>query len=162
MIAPQIAHLELECFMREALKEAEAAGEAGEYPIGAVLVIGGEVVSRGRARHAEARSQLRHAELNALLAGGEKLWQDFDQGVLFTTLEPCPMCLGATVMADVPHIIFALPSRVVHSAHTVRENPYVRRHIRTYMGGVLEAESRRLMARYHPELLRYEETGRLE
>jgi tRNA(adenine34) deaminase len=57
--------------MREALREAEAAGLAGEYPIGAVVAVDGEIVSRGRSGHRERRSQLAHAELEALLAGGQ-------------------------------------------------------------------------------------------
>jgi tRNA(adenine34) deaminase len=63
----------LEAFMWEALGEAEAAGLAGELPIGAVLAIDGAIVSRGRARHRKERSQLDHAELRALLAGCEAL-----------------------------------------------------------------------------------------
>lgn len=64
-ISSEIEELDLERFMREALLEAEAAGQAGELPIGAVLVLGGEIIARGRARHQESKSQLRHAELNA-------------------------------------------------------------------------------------------------
>jgi tRNA(adenine34) deaminase len=150
---------DLERFMREALAEAEAAGEAGELPIGAVVVIDGQIVARGRARHQELRSQLAHAELQALLAGGEALWERFERAVLFTTAEPCPLCLGAAVMADVPHVVFALPDALVHSAQMVTTNPYVRRHIRTYRGGVLEAEARTLVARFNPELLAYMTTG---
>lgn len=152
---------DLEAFMREALAEAEAAGAAGELPIGAVLVVDGAIVSRGRARHRATRSQLAHAEMQALLAGGEALWTRFDRAVLVTTVEPCPLCLGAAVMADVPHIVFASHDAVVHSAQTVATNPYVRRHIATYLGGILEADSRALIARFDPELLRYVVAGRL-
>ncbi|NTU57141.1 MAG: nucleoside deaminase, partial [Anaerolineales bacterium] len=90
-LAPEIEHLDLEKFMREALAEADAAGQAGELPIGAVLVLDGEIIARGRARHHEYKSQISHAELNALLAGGDKLWTDFRRAVLFTSVEPCPM-----------------------------------------------------------------------
>src|SRR5687767_11338124 len=101
-LAPELANVDIEKFMREALLEADAAGQAGELPIGAVLVLDGEIISRGRARHKETKSQISHAELNALLNGGEKLWTDYKQAIiLFTTVEPCPMCLGAVVMADV-------------------------------------------------------------
>lgn len=145
--------------MREALSEARAAGEAGELPIGAILVVDGVIVARGRARHQEIHSQLAHAELQALLAGGEALWTSYAQAVLFTTVEPCPLCLGATVMADVPHIVFAAHDAVVHSAQIVADNPYVRRHITTYRGGVLEAEARALIDEFDPDWLRYLTTG---
>ncbi len=107
-LSPQIAGLDLEALMGAALAEAEQAGSEGELPIGAVVVIDGAIVSRGRAQHQRLRSQLRHAELNAMLDGGERLWTDYERAVLFTTVEPCPLCLGAAVMADIPHIIFAL------------------------------------------------------
>jgi tRNA(adenine34) deaminase len=154
-IAPALAAIDLEAAMREALREAEAAGRAGEHPIGAVVMVDGEIVARGRARHRELRSQLAHAELQALLGGGERLWTSYERAVLFTTLEPCPMCLGAAVMADIPHVVFASHDAVVHSAGTVATNPYVRRHIRTYRGGVLEAEARAIIARFEPDFLRY-------
>jgi tRNA(adenine34) deaminase len=158
-ISPDLEHLDLEVFMREALAEADAAGQAGELPIGAVLVLDGEVVARGRARHHEYKSQISHAELNALLNGGEKLWTDFDRAILFTTVEPCPMCLGAVVMADVPHVIYALHDSVVKSKLTLEANPYVRRHIRSYFGGVLEDESAQIFGKYRPKELRYIQTG---
>ncbi len=158
-LPPEIAELDLERFMREALVEAEAAGEAGEVPTGAVVVIDGEVVSRGRARHRQTRSQLMHAEMSALLHGGDPLWERYERAVLFSTMEPCPMCLGAAVMADVPHIIFACHDAVVDTRRTVETIPYVRRHIRTYHGGVLETEARALLARYDPTLLLYVTEG---
>ena len=161
MLSPDLADIDLEVFMREALSEAEAAGQAGEIAIGAVVVIDGEIISRGHACHQSARSQLHHAELNALLAGGERLWTDYKRAILFTTVEPCPMCLGATVMADVPHIIFAKHDQNVHSGLSVETNPYIRRHIKTYFGGILEKESAQILARYKPRELKYIETGQL-
>jgi tRNA(adenine34) deaminase len=143
----------VEAMMREALVEAEAAGEAGEYPIGAVVAIDGDIVSRGRSRQRELRSQLAHAELEALQSGGDPLFEHHDRAVLFTTVEPCPLCLGAAVMADVPHIIFAQPDPAVQSAEIIERVPYVRSHIETYLGGVLRDESRALFERYEPRLL---------
>ncbi|OGO76261.1 MAG: hypothetical protein A3K41_09950 [Chloroflexi bacterium RIFOXYD12_FULL_57_15] len=145
--------------MREALAEAEAAGEADEFPIGAVVILDGEVIARGRARHNEYRNQIRHAELNALLEGGEKLFTDYKRAILFTTVEPCPMCLGAIVMADIPHIIFAKHDQVVLSKLSLENNPYIRRHIKSYYGGVLEEESTRILAKYRPKELKYLEKG---
>jgi tRNA(adenine34) deaminase len=153
-LLPEIAALDLDAFMREAMQEAEQAGLAGELPIGAVLVIDGEIAARGRARHRASRSQLMHAEMQALMNGGTPLWERYESAVLVTTLEPCPMCLGATVMADVPHILFGSHDAVVDSRLIVETVPYVRRHIRTYYGGVLENEIRELISRFDPEWLR--------
>ena len=105
------------------------------------------------------RNQLMHAELTALFNGSEALWEHHDRSILFTSAEPCPLCLGAVVMADVPHIIFAAHDENVHSRQTVAENPYVRRHIQSYYGGVLEVESHAIMARFNPTLLRRTTTG---
>jgi tRNA(adenine34) deaminase len=154
-VLPELAGLDLVACMREALAEAVAAGQAGELPIGAVLVVDGVVVARGRAAHRAARSQLMHAEMQALLAGGDPLWERYDDAALFTTVEPCPMCLGAAVMADLPHIVFALPDRNVESRRMVEGIPYVRRHIRTYHGGVLEDEATALFERFAPDMLAY-------
>jgi tRNA(adenine34) deaminase len=159
LLAPELANIDLEKFMREALLEAEAAGQAGELPIGAIIVLDGEIISRGRASHERVRSQLSHAELNALLNGGDKLWTDYKRAILFTTVEPCPMCLGAVVMADIPHIIFAKHDQVVHSKSSIETNPYIRGHIKSYFGGVLEQESTKILAQYKPQDLKYIETG---
>ncbi len=85
-ISPDIANVNLEDFMIEALQEAEVADQAGELPIGAVIVIDGEIISRGRARHNEFKNQLRHAELNAMLDGGDLLWKNYHRAILFTTV----------------------------------------------------------------------------
>ena len=69
------------------------------------------------------------------------------------------MCLGAAVMADVPHIIYALNDAVVHSKLSVENNPYINRHIKSYFGGVLEEESAQIFGKYRPKELKYLRTG---
>jgi len=155
ILSPVVAALDLKVMMREALAEAEAAGRVGELPIGSVLVIDGQIVSRGRARHRQRRSQLCHAEMEALQAGGERLWTRYQWAVLFSTVEPCPMCLGAAVMADVSHIVFAAHDAVAGMGVAVESIPYLRRHIETYLGGVLEAESHEVVGRYDAGSLAY-------
>jgi tRNA(adenine34) deaminase len=158
-ISPDISDIDLVKFMQEALKEADLAGQSGELPIGAVIVINGEIIARGQARHKSLRSQIRHAELNAILEGGERLWNNYKQAILFTTVEPCPLCLGAAVMADIPHIIFGVHDANVCSSLTVETNPYVRRHIKSYYGGVLESESIAILNKYDPKSLQYIQTA---
>jgi tRNA(adenine34) deaminase len=147
--AAHLGELEPEEFMREALTEAEAAAAAGERPIGAVLVVAGKVVSRGRSRQNEQRSQLAHAELEALQKGGDCVWERYAEAVLFTTVEPCPLCLGAVVMADVPHVVYGAHDPLVETYRLIEGSPYVARHVETYCGGLLEEDARALVERYH-------------
>ena len=81
-INPDISHIDLVKYMREALEEADLAGQSGELPIGAVIVIDGEIIARGHARRKSLQSQIRHAELNAILDGGERLWNDYRRAIL--------------------------------------------------------------------------------
>lgn len=153
-ISPDIAHLDFTEFMREAMLEAELSGQAGDLPIGAVVVIDGKIITRGRSERKRYANQLRHAELNAMLDGGQPLWEHYERAILVTTVEPCPLCLGAAVMADIPHIVFALHDSIVHSGMSVETNPYIKRHIRTYQGGILAAEVADLVSRYDPAFLK--------
>jgi tRNA(adenine34) deaminase len=141
-------------FMSEALKEAELALQSGERPIGAVIVHNNQIIGRGRAQHKNTRNRLAHAELNALLSVANRLY-DFDRGdaVIYTTVEPCEMCLGAIVMSDaVNHIVYALPDRWINTA-PMFAMPHVQRHIYNYLGGVLEQESAALWEQFNPRQL---------
>ena len=89
-----------ERWMREALALADEAAEAGEVPVGCVVVRGETVVGRGRNRREEDRSALAHAEILAIREACRTLgdWRLSDCG-LYVTLEPCPMCAGAILNA---------------------------------------------------------------
>lgn len=97
-------------WMREALALAAEAAEAGEVPVGCVIVRGETVVGRGRNRRETDKNALRHAELEAIdeacrTLGGWRLWEC----TLYVTLEPCPMCAGAIVNAHIPRVVFGAP-----------------------------------------------------
>ena len=94
-------------FMRQALELAKEASDAGEVPVGCVIVRNGEVVGRGRNRREEGKNALAHAEVEAINdacrnLGGWRLWDC----TLYVTLEPCPMCAGAIVNARIPRVVF--------------------------------------------------------
>lgn len=131
--------------MREALHEATLAWRQGERPIGAVIVCDGLVVARGRARHQERHSDLAHAELNALLEAERFLADHADRCVLYTTVEPCVMCLGAIVMSNIRHVVYGLADHWIEPGQMLAMD-YVRRHIQHYLGGILERESMALWA----------------
>jgi tRNA(adenine34) deaminase len=141
-------------YMREALLEAALAMQAGERPIGAVIVHNGQIVGRGRAEHQGKHNRLAHAELNALLMTAESLYDyPHDNGIIYTTLEPCEMCLGAIVMSDVVnHVVFALADRWINPS-AMLEMPHVKRHIHNYVGGILAEESMALWQKCRPDEL---------
>jgi tRNA(Arg) A34 adenosine deaminase TadA len=95
-------------WMREALREARAASELGEVPVGAVVVRDGEVIGRGHNRRETDGDPLAHAELLALhqAAAATAGWRLLD-AALFVTLEPCAMCAAAISFARIRRLYFA-------------------------------------------------------
>jgi len=118
---------------RAAVEEAWAAYAAGTVPVGAVLVDhSGRVVSRGRNRIFDASapgqiggSRLAHVEVNALLGLAVS---EIDPRVLalYTTAEPCPLCVGALVMANVREIRYAARDPFAGSIALLSSTPYIR------------------------------------
>ena len=94
-------------YMRLALAEARLAEEAGEVPIGAVVVCNGEVIARAHNTRETDRNPAGHAEFSALLAAAKALdaWRLSDCTV-YVTLEPCIMCAGATGWAQVGRVVW--------------------------------------------------------
>lgn len=98
---------DFEKYMQEALKEAKKAFDAGEVPIGAVMVRNDEIIARGHNLRNTAKNPLRHAEIDvineaAAIVGDWRL----EDCTLFVTVEPCPMCAGAIVQARIPKVVF--------------------------------------------------------
>lgn len=90
--------------MREALALAREAASAGEIPVGAVVVCGGEIVGRGR-NGCEAGDCTAHAEIAALRDAGRATG-----GTLYVTLEPCAMCAGAMINARIGRVVYGAAS----------------------------------------------------
>ena len=100
--------MDREDYMREALALAREAAEAGEVPVGCVLVgPEGELLGRGRNRREETGDTTAHAELEAIREACAALgsWR-LEGCALYVTLEPCPMCTGAIINARVPTLVF--------------------------------------------------------
>jgi tRNA(adenine34) deaminase len=94
-------------FMQLALEEARACAEAGEVPVGAVLVYRGEVLARGGNRTIRDCDPTAHAEIVVLREAARKLANyRLAETSLYVTLEPCAMCAGAIVQARVPRLVY--------------------------------------------------------
>ncbi len=96
-----------ELFMEEALRAAQRAFEAGEVPVGAVVVCDGKIVGRGSNRNLAACDPTAHAEIVALREAGATLNNHRLEGCeLFATIEPCAMCAGALVHARLKRLVY--------------------------------------------------------
>jgi tRNA(adenine34) deaminase len=94
-------------FMRRALILAQRAAEDGEVPVGAVLVLGSEVIGEGWNQPIGRGDPTAHAEILALRAGARRLRNyRLAATTLYATLEPCSMCVGAVLNARVPRVVF--------------------------------------------------------
>ena len=98
---------EKEFFMREALKEAQKAYDQAEVPIGAVVVLNGEIIGRGHNLREKEQDATLHAEIKAIRQANQHLgsWR-LEDCELFVTLEPCPMCSGAMILARLKKVTF--------------------------------------------------------
>jgi tRNA(adenine34) deaminase len=93
--------------IRAALAEARIAGEAGEVPVGAVVVAGGEVIAKGHNRSEIDNDPSAHAEIVALREAARKTDNyRLTNATLYVTLEPCAMCMGALVQARIERLVF--------------------------------------------------------
>lgn len=134
-------------YMLKALELAREAAQAGEVPVGCVIVRGDEIVGRGRNRRETDKSALAHAELEAIAQanrtlGGWRLWEC----TMYVTLEPCPMCAGAIINARIPRVVYAAGDAkfgACRSVCSLFDMPF--NHRPQVEGGVLEEEATALM-----------------
>ena len=137
-----------EYFMRLALREAQSARHHDDVPIGAVIVREGEVIGAGGNERELRQDPTAHAELLALREASRALrsWRVLDC-VLYVTLEPCPMCAGAIVLARVPRVVYGAADPKAGAAGSVLDvlaHPRLN-HRPNVAGGLLAAECAALL-----------------
>ncbi len=140
-----------EGFMRLALNEAEIAAREGEIPVGAVLVRNGEVIARAHNRREQLQDPTAHAEMLVLREAAAKLHnRRLSDCTLYTTLEPCPMCAGAMVMAKLGACFFGATDErqgCCESVYALASDPSFFWRLRC-VGGLLEEEAQALLTAF--------------
>jgi tRNA(adenine34) deaminase len=133
-----------ELWMEEALRSAQRALEAGEVPVGAVVVCAGRMVGRGWNRNLTDSDPTAHAEIVALREAGRNLGNHrLGDCELFATIEPCAMCAGAAVHARLRRLVYGADdpkAGAVHSILQVANHPSLN-HQMEIRGGVLAGRS---------------------
>lgn len=107
-------------YMRLALREAEAAAAEDEVPIGAVIVHEGRVIASAHNQREQLHDPTAHAEMIAITQAAGVLgdWR-LEGCTLYVTLEPCPMCAGASVLARIPRVVYGAADPKAGAAHTL-------------------------------------------
>jgi tRNA(adenine34) deaminase len=152
---PEISNPSHQEFMMLALEEAVAAGAAGEVPVGAVLVKDGEVIASDHNRRAETGDPSGHAEVLTLRAAGEGSgdWR-LDGTTIYVTLEPCPMCAGAIVLARVSTVVFGASDPVAGaggSAYNILEDGKLGFRAQV-IGGIMQDECESILKKFFDEV----------
>ncbi|MFB2967860.1 tRNA adenosine(34) deaminase TadA [Aerosakkonema sp. BLCC-F183] len=133
-------------WMSRALELAQAAGEAGEVPVGAVIVDSDDnLIAEGENRKQRDKDPTAHAEILAIRSAGKAL-QDWhlNRCTLYVTLEPCPMCAGAIVQARIGLLVYGVDDPKTGTIRTVGNIPdsACSNHRLSVVGGILESACR--------------------
>ena len=109
-----------EFYMRIALEEAKKAGDAGEVPIGAVIVHNGDIIARASNLRETSQNAVMHAELMAIQQACEVIgsWR-LEETTLYITLEPCPMCAGAILQSRIATVIYGARDKKAGCVHSL-------------------------------------------
>jgi tRNA(adenine34) deaminase len=106
--------------MEEAIRQAERAAEAGEVPVGAIIVLQGKIIARAHNQVETLHDATAHAEMIALTQASEAMGDWRLEGTeLYVTMEPCPMCAGALVLSRVGKIIYGAADPVAGACGSV-------------------------------------------
>ena len=140
--------------MQRALEEAKRALELGEVPVGAVVVCGGEVIASAHNEREATGDPTAHAEVLAIRRAAKRLGRRRLTGcTLYVTLEPCPMCAGAIVMAELGGVYYGAADETAGcagSVYAIPEDPAFGRRI-ACMGGLLEGECKEILDGFFEE-----------
>ena len=140
--------------MRLALEEAKKALELGEVPVGAAVVCDGEVIALAHNEREALGDPTAHAEVLAIRRAAQRLGRRrLTDCTLYVTLEPCPMCAGAIVMAELDSVYYGAADKTAGcagSVYAIPEDPAFGRRI-ACMGGLLEGECREILDGFFEE-----------
>lgn len=146
---------EKEFFMLEAIKEAKKAEALLEVPIGAVVVLDGEIIGRGHNLREASQQATAHAEMFAIKAACQRIanWR-LAGAQLFVTLEPCPMCSGAMMLSRVAEVYYGAADPKGGTAGTLMNLLQDERfnHVAYVESGILEKECGKLLTNFFKKL----------
>lgn len=137
-----------EYYMDLALEEAEIAGKRGDLPIGCVIIHENMIIGKGSNRIYTSKTSINHAETNALNLCAHFLYEHGRDCIIYTTLEPCIMCLSTIIQSNIRNIIFGLEDNYLKTKQAVKDVKWLNDRIFNYIGGIRRNESLSLIKKY--------------
>ena len=143
--------------MREAIKQAVNAFDRGEVPVGAVMVYKNQIIARGYNQMEMLHDPTAHAEMITMTSASEKLSEgsskhrgSLEGCTLYVTMEPCPMCAGALVIAKCSNLVFGARDLKAGACETLYRIPQDERlnHRLNVLGGVMENDAKTLLREF--------------
>lgn len=130
-------------FMKEALKEARKAFDADEVPIGAIIVCNNKIIARAHNYTERLNDVTAHAEMQAFTSAANHLGGKYlTECTLYVTLEPCPMCAGASYWTQIKKIVFAARDEkrgyALYSDKLLHPSTEI-------IGGIMEQEAKKIL-----------------
>ncbi len=146
-----ISRYDHEKYMQAAIEEAIAAGDRGDKAIGAVLVHDHRIIGTMSNTWHPRNRKVHHAENILILENAQYLRKYGPECIVYTTLEPCLMCIGTIVMADIRNIVIGYEDKYMQTRELVASHAWLRDRIFNYVVGIKEEDCKDLIIRYGDE-----------
>ncbi len=139
-------------FMALALEQARQAANLQEVPVGALIVVGGQVLAADHNRREQTQNALDHAEIRVLTqACKQSLNWRLNEATLYVTLEPCLMCAGAILNARISRLVYGASDPkggAVNSLYQVLQDPRLNHRVKSITSGVMESECSQILTEF--------------
>ena len=128
-------------FMQIAIKEAKEAGLRGDRPIGAIIAHDGKIIAKGSSRYFTKHSDVDHAENIAVISCAPYLQKHGSSCVIYSTVEPCIMCISTIAFADIRNIVFAIRDEHMKTGENINRIPYLKQRVFNYIPDICRNEA---------------------
>lgn len=146
-----ISDYDHEKYMQVAIEEAIIAGERGDKAIGAVLVHDHRIIGKMSNTRNTRNSKVHHAENHLVLENAQYLRKYGPECIVYTTLEPCLMCIGTIIMADIRNIVIGFEDKYMQTREFIRSHSWLQDRVFNYLVGIKGGECKDLIIRYGDE-----------
>lgn len=142
-----------EYYMQKALQQAKKAYIKNEIPIGAIIVKEDKIIAKSYNKKESKNSSLYHAEMDAIYKANKKLGWRLNECTIYTTVEPCPMCMSAIILSRIDRLVYGASDKKTGASDSkIKMQDYDLYHKVEVKSGVLQKEAKDLMESFFKKL----------